>query len=166
MSQDTLTAHFKKNQKNTLLRLRQTISLSGWLEHFCTYLRIIVRAVVARLSGRRPAGRSLCWGSRRRSGAGGFIWGRRLEYIKFGKKKEEDKKKHCNSFDLVVAQTKCELFWGNIIKNATDHKPAVQVHLLTASQHDLWPFMAAIDTVRMLSEKDSKKWKSQSYGWL
>lgn len=43
-------------------------------------------------------------------------WGRGLHmgaeagiYQVWGKKEEEEKK-HCNSFDLVVAQTKCEIF--------------------------------------------------------
>lgn len=88
MSHDTLTLHIYKNCKYQCLRGQgEIISLPCvvvWLEqtgaHFCIYLRVIIRAIVARLCGRRPARRSLC-GSSGSRGGGGFIWWWRLESI-------------------------------------------------------------------------------------
>lgn len=83
-----LTLHIYKNCKHLCLRGQGEIislpCLVVWLEqtgaHFCIYLRVIIRAIVARLSGRRPARRSLCRSSGSRGGSG-FIWWWRLESI-------------------------------------------------------------------------------------
>lgn len=145
MSHDTFDfAHLKTNSKCLCLRGQaERISLSClavWMEqtgaHFCIHLRAIVRAIVARLSGRRPTRWSLCRSSGSRGG-GGFIWWWRLESIQ---EKKTLSIRDDHSIRELHKQIVCEckiavhfiqIFRTDISTNATNHETAVQIGLPT-----------------------------------